>query len=81
MFHLSNILFAANSDINALFASIRFEASPNLLSTGIASVGPTSISNNNPLPVTVVFPNPLLDTPTTPKLLYEGCGTFIRGLT
>ena len=37
-------------------------------------------STNNPLPVSVVAPIPILETPTTGRLLYDGSETNISGL-
>ena len=42
---------------------------------------PTSTSISKLEPVSVVGPTPSLDTPTTGKLLYDGSGIIISGLT
>ena len=64
---LSNILPTATSAINCLLALIKFEASAFLLLIGTNGLSeePTSILSNNPIPVSVVWPIPLLETPTT----------------
>ena len=44
-------------------------------------VGPTSTVISKFLPVSVVAPTPNLDTPTTSRFSYDGCGMLICGCT
>ena len=59
---------------------LKLETSQNV-EYSVSSVADTSKSSNNPTPVSVVFPNPILDTPTTSKFSYDGSETVIWGFT
>ena len=43
--------------------------------------GPTLTLTSKLLPVSVVAPTPNLDTPTTSRFSYDGCGILICGCT